>query len=93
MEGAAGRTLSVGPWTRTSSREADVFRILSKRTGGHLTSGAWLLEVRMRRIVHHTHYVAPVLAARSRPMRRHLRPWTGRGADDSIVWELLGPQR
>ena len=30
MEGAAGRTLSVGPWTRTSSREADVFRILSK---------------------------------------------------------------
>jgi hypothetical protein len=31
MEGAAGRTLSVGLWTRTSSREADVFRILSKR--------------------------------------------------------------
>ena len=30
MEGAAARTLSVGPETRTSSREADVFRILSK---------------------------------------------------------------
>jgi hypothetical protein len=32
MEGAAERTLSVGPGTRTSSREDDVFRILSKRT-------------------------------------------------------------
>jgi hypothetical protein len=32
MEAAAERTLSVGPETRTSSREADVFRILSKRT-------------------------------------------------------------
>jgi hypothetical protein len=32
MEGAAERTLSVGPETRTSSREAAVFRILSKRT-------------------------------------------------------------
>ena len=30
MEGAAARTLSVGPETRTSLREADVFRILSK---------------------------------------------------------------
>jgi hypothetical protein len=30
MEGAAARTLSVGRETRTSSREADVFRILSK---------------------------------------------------------------
>ena len=31
MEGAAARTLSVGPETRTSLREADVFRVLSKR--------------------------------------------------------------
>jgi hypothetical protein len=31
MEGAAGRTLSVNHETRTSSREADVFRILSRR--------------------------------------------------------------
>jgi hypothetical protein len=30
MEGAAARTLSVGRETRTSSREADVFRTLSK---------------------------------------------------------------
>jgi hypothetical protein len=30
MEGAVARTLSVSPQTRTSSREADVFRILSK---------------------------------------------------------------
>jgi len=31
MEGAAARTLSVGRETRSSSREADVFRILSER--------------------------------------------------------------
>ena len=31
MEGAAARALSVGAETRTSSREADVFRVLSKR--------------------------------------------------------------
>jgi len=30
MEGTVARTLSVGPETRMSSREADVFRILSK---------------------------------------------------------------
>ena len=30
MEGAIVRTLSVSPETRMSSREADVFRILSK---------------------------------------------------------------
>src|SRR5712672_4637374 len=53
MEGAAGRTLSVGPWTRTSSREADVFRLLSKRPGNLTPGVAGLLEVRMRRIVHH----------------------------------------
>ena len=42
MEGAAERRLFVGPAARTSpaARGVDVFRILSKRTGGNLTSGA-----------------------------------------------------
>lgn len=37
MEGAVARTLSVGPETCTSSREADVFRILSKHAPDNLT--------------------------------------------------------